>query len=129
VPAPPGANTNYFVNGIVNGANLAALTAPADLIYLHEVRNFNRIAQEKPRLLDGDPTSATNFSHAFYDRLHNDGANLLFADGHARWQRRDAIRYAQFGAPVDLNPDKPTHLPLDDDTATARNGLVYKIRR
>jgi prepilin-type processing-associated H-X9-DG protein len=117
------------VNGIVNGANLAALTAPADLIYLHEVRNFNRIAQEKPRLVDGDPTSATNFSHAFYDRLHNDGANLLFADGHARWQRRDAIRYAQFGAPVDLNPDKPTHLPLDDDTATARNGLVYKIRR
>jgi prepilin-type N-terminal cleavage/methylation domain-containing protein/prepilin-type processing-associated H-X9-DG protein len=127
VPAP-GGNTNYLVNGIINGRPLAALSAPTDLIYLHEVRNFNRIAQEKPRMADGSTTEATNFTHAFYDRLHNDGSNLLFGDGHARYQRRDAIRYEQFGAPADLNPGKPTHLPLDDNAATSRNGDKYLIR-
>jgi prepilin-type processing-associated H-X9-DG protein len=129
VLSPPGANTNYFVNGIVAGSALAALSAPADLIYVHEVRNYNRIAQEKPRVLENDPTTATGFSHQFYDSLHGEGANLLFCDGHAKWQRRDAIRYAQFGAPASLNPDRPTHLPLDDATATARNGLTFKIAR
>ena len=42
--------------------------------------------------------------------------------------RRHA-RYAQFGAPLDLNTDKPTNLPLDDETANARTAMTFKIRR
>ena len=130
VPAPPGGNTNYLLNGVVASCPLAALTAPADLIFLHEVRNFNRVAQEKPRMVaNSNPPAATGFSHAFYDSLHNDGANLLFCDGHVKHQRRDQIRYAQFGAPAALNADKPTHLPKDDATATERNGLTYVVER
>ena len=124
---PNAGTTNYLMNGIVASCPLAALTAPADLIFVHEVRNFNRVAQEKPRML---PTGvATNFTNAYYDILHNGGTNLLFCDGHAKWQRRDAIRYAQFGAPVDINPDKPTNLPLLDADATARGTLEYNVRR
>ena len=60
------------------------------------MRNYNRIAQEKPRLVEGsNPPAATGFSHAFYDTLHNEGANLLFADGHAKWAHRTDARYTR----------------------------------
>ena len=29
---------------------------------------------------------------------HNQGGNLLYADGHAKWTKRDAMRYSDFGA-------------------------------
>lgn len=126
---PPGGNTNYLLNGIVDTQSLAAITAPADTIFLHEVRNFNRVAQVKPYLVAGSsPPAATFFTYSYYDRLHNDGANLLFCDGHVKWERRDQIRYAQFGAPADLNPGQPTNLPLDDAGADAASALQLKVR-
>lgn len=126
----PGAGTtNYLQNGIVGSQPISAIKTPADLVYLHEVRNYNRVAQEKPRLVDGsDGTRAVNFTLDFYDRLHNDGANLLFCDGHSKWQRRDSMRYAQFGAPVDLNPGKPTNFPLADADASTLNTTEFNVR-
>jgi prepilin-type N-terminal cleavage/methylation domain-containing protein/prepilin-type processing-associated H-X9-DG protein len=124
----PGGNTNYLMNGVVDSAALASITSPAELIFLHEVRNFNRVAQVRPvRTAGSNPPQATTFQHAYYDRLHFDGANLLFCDGHVKYQRRDTMRYAQFGAPVALNPGKPTHLALDDDQALANNTLSFNL--
>jgi prepilin-type N-terminal cleavage/methylation domain-containing protein/prepilin-type processing-associated H-X9-DG protein len=118
-------NGNYLVNGIATSKSLAAITMPADIIFAHEVRNYNRVAQEKPRqrLSNG---LYTGFVHAYYDSLHNDGANLLFCDGHAKWQKRGAIRFAQFGAPPALNPGLPTHFAQDDAGANAQNPLEYR---
>jgi len=121
----PGAgNTNYLYNGIVGSQALASISTPADLVFVHEVRNVNRVAQEKPRL---NPATGrwTGFVHAFYDGLHAEGANLLFCDGHAKYQRRDAIRFAQFGAPAARNPDLPTNFARDDSGATGQNTLEY----
>lgn len=123
VPSPPGANSNYILNGIVDTQALAVIPAPADTIFLHEVRNFHRLSQVKPYKTAAN--QATGFTHGYYDSLHKDGANLLFCDGHAKWQRKDAISYAQFGAPANLNPGKPTHLPLAEADATASFGTVY----
>lgn len=126
--AAPGGNTNYLMNGVVDTVKLSSIQNSADLIFLHEVRNWNRVAQVRPvRVAGSNPPLARSFSHGYYDRLHNDGANLLFCDGHVKWQRRDQVRYAQFGAPTELNPSLPTNLPLDDDTATARNGQDYVV--
>jgi prepilin-type processing-associated H-X9-DG protein len=116
------------MNGVVDTVNLSSIQNSADLIFLHEVRNWNRVAQTRPvRVAGSNPLVARSFSHAYYDILHSDGANLLFCDGHVKWQRRDQIRYAQFGAPPELNPSLPTNLPLDDATATARNGQDYVV--
>jgi prepilin-type processing-associated H-X9-DG protein len=122
----PGAGTtSYLLNGIAADRPLAELAAPADLVFLHEVRNYNRVAQVKPRL---NPATGlwTGFAHGYYDGVHHEGANLLFCDGHARWQRRDAIRFAQFGAPSELNPGLPTNVALGEAAATAQNTLEFK---
>jgi len=123
----PGAGTtNYLMNGIIDTRALAAIPNPSDIIFLHEVRNYNRVAQIKPYLVAGvSPTTATYFTNAYYDRLHTDGANLLFCDGHAHWERRDQIKYVQFGVSDTLNPTLPTTLPLDDATANSRSTLSY----
>jgi prepilin-type N-terminal cleavage/methylation domain-containing protein/prepilin-type processing-associated H-X9-DG protein len=117
---PNAGTTNYLMNGVVDTRPLAAIPAPADIIILHEVRNYNRVAQQKPYIiLEGSKRLATGITHAYYDRLHNDGANLVFCDGHAKWQRKDAIQVAQFGLPPELNAGKPARLPLDEAEATA----------
>ncbi|MGC4048106.1 MAG: DUF1559 domain-containing protein [Armatimonas sp.] len=120
-------NGNILLNGIPASKPLAAITTPADIIFAHEVRNWNRVAQEKPRgILVGGEVRYTNFSNAYYDVLHSGGANLLFCDGHAKWQKRGAMRYAQFGAPESLNPGQPLYLPQDDTAANTAGTLVYK---
>ncbi len=120
-------NGNVLLNGIVASKSIAAISAPADTIFAHEVRNYNRVAQEKPRgILVAGEILYTNFTNGYYDVLHGGGADLLFCDGHAKWQKRSAIRFAQFGAPVELNPDKPTNVAQDDAGANAQTSLIFR---
>ena len=105
---------------LFNVQPLAAVSAPADTIIVHEVRNYNRVAQQKPYMIvEGSKRLATGITHPYYDVLHYGGASFVFCDGHVKWQRKDQTRVAQFGIPPELNPGKPTHLALDDATATA----------
>jgi prepilin-type N-terminal cleavage/methylation domain-containing protein/prepilin-type processing-associated H-X9-DG protein len=127
VDAARAGNGNILLNGIAASKSLAAITTPADTIFAHEVRNWNRVAQEKPRgVRVGGEVLYTNFANAYYDKLHSGGANLLFCDGHAKYQRRSAIRMAQFGAPASLNPGLPTNLQDDDTANNALTSLVYR---
>ncbi len=70
------------------------------------------------------------FTSMYYDSTHSEGANLLFCDGHAKFQRRDAIRFAQFGAKVGTgaNEVNPPTLAVgkDDATANAQASLQFK---
>lgn len=127
VPTEQAGNGNILLNGIVASKKMAAISAPADIIFAHEVRNYNRVAQEKPRgiLVNGE-VLYTNFTHPYYDSLHNGGANLLFCDGHAKWEKRSSMRFAQFGAPPELNPGMPTNLADDEPTELQLNPLVYR---
>lgn len=119
-------NGNILLNGIAASKTLAAIPAPADIIFAHEVRNYNRVAQEKPRgILVNGVVQYTNFTNAYYDVLHSGGANLLFCDGHAKWEKRGSIRFAQFGAPESLNPGMPTNIAQDDSGASAQTSLIY----
>ncbi len=120
-------NGNILLNGIVASKSIAVITAPADIIFAHEVRNYNRVAQEKPRgiLVNGE-VLYTGFTNAYYDSLHSEGANLLFCDGHAKWHKRGAIRFAEFGAPESLNPGMPTNVAQDDAGANAQTPLIFR---
>jgi prepilin-type N-terminal cleavage/methylation domain-containing protein/prepilin-type processing-associated H-X9-DG protein len=92
---PNAGSSSYHLNGIAATKSLAAIPAPADIVYLQESNLITRTAQERPRL--ANPTTATQANHPSYDLLHNEGGNLLFCDGHAKWQKKISIRYAQFG--------------------------------
>ncbi|MGC4048107.1 MAG: DUF1559 domain-containing protein [Armatimonas sp.] len=120
---------NILLNGIPANRSLAAIPTPADIIFAHEVRNFFRAAQEKPRMVLSTGFY-TGFTSQYYDSPHNGGANLLFCDGHAKWQKRNSIRFAQFGARVgtganEVNPPGLT-VGEDDATANAQSTLQFK---
>jgi len=91
-------NTNYYLNGGVADRPLAVIPNPADIIFLHETSVLTRTCQVRPFLVaNTNPLQVREANTATYDYIHNEGANLLFCDGHAKWQKKRAIRFAQFG--------------------------------
>lgn len=135
---PEEANTSYLYNGIVMFRADAVIPAPADIIFLREENVFTRYASMRPRMNAAPPAAPnvnvgpgqfTAFNISTFDNLHNGGANLLFCDGHAKWQRKDAIRFAQFGAKTgtgtnEVNPpDRKLSAP--NAAANSENALVF----
>jgi prepilin-type N-terminal cleavage/methylation domain-containing protein/prepilin-type processing-associated H-X9-DG protein len=97
---PAGGNATYLLNGIASTKAMALIPAPAEIIYLHEYKARSRVSQVRPRpsgTLNGKTTYA-EFNHFFYDYQHNQGANLLYCDGHAKWKKKQAIMFKDFGA-------------------------------
>jgi hypothetical protein len=54
VDAPGAGNTSYHLNGVAATKSLAAIPAPADIIYLQESDFITRSCQERPRLVTSD---------------------------------------------------------------------------
>jgi prepilin-type N-terminal cleavage/methylation domain-containing protein/prepilin-type processing-associated H-X9-DG protein len=96
---PRGRNASYMLNGIASTKSLAAIPAPADIIFLHEYRFKSRVSQTRPCPLNAaNPTTFYQYNHFFYEAMHSGGGNLLFCDGHAKWKRKTAIMFREFGA-------------------------------
>jgi prepilin-type N-terminal cleavage/methylation domain-containing protein/prepilin-type processing-associated H-X9-DG protein len=91
-------DTSYAINGIAETKALASVPAPADIIYLREFRIYSRTAQTRPHRTSATSSNFYEFNHILYDFIHNEGSNLLFCDGHARWLRKTALTFAMFGA-------------------------------
>lgn len=104
---PRGANASYLLNGLVSSQPLAVITAPADTIFLHEYIANSRVSQVRPCPTNATQTRFNQFNHTFYDKMHagNSGSNLLFCDGHAKWQKKTSIKFKQFGADMTGQPD------------------------
>jgi prepilin-type N-terminal cleavage/methylation domain-containing protein/prepilin-type processing-associated H-X9-DG protein len=91
-----GGSTSYLFNGVVGQRALAVMPAPADLIYIREENFANRYASQRPYRNRNDGLYyGSNWSS--YDLIHNEGANLLFCDGHAKWMKKSNIRFEQLG--------------------------------
>lgn len=96
---PRGANASYMLNGIPGSKALAVIPAPAEIIFLQEYRFYSRVSQVRPYALDNNtPATYASFNHPFYDYMHNQGTNLLYCDGHAKWKKKTAITFKEFGA-------------------------------
>jgi len=95
VKSPPGANTSYLLNGVVASRPMTRIKNPAGTIYLHEAEVYVRTAQERPRHYGEG--YYTEFNQPQYDDQHNNGANLLFSDGHAQRKKKTAIQFKDFG--------------------------------
>ncbi len=102
---PNGANTSYALNGITDTKSMAAIPAPAEIIYLREFTIYSRTAQVRPHRVNSKSAYWNEFDHILYDNIHMNGSNLLFCDAHAKWQKKVATRFSQFGAdPASPNP-------------------------
>jgi prepilin-type N-terminal cleavage/methylation domain-containing protein/prepilin-type processing-associated H-X9-DG protein len=103
---PLGRNASYMLNGITSTKALAAIPAPAEIIYLHEYRFNSRVSQVRPCPLNAaNPNTFYQFNHFFYDAMHSEGGNLLYADGHAKFKKKTAIMFREFGADMTGQPN------------------------
>jgi prepilin-type N-terminal cleavage/methylation domain-containing protein/prepilin-type processing-associated H-X9-DG protein len=97
---------SYLMNYVTRGRPLAAVPAPAELIFLHEGDRRWRVCHCRP---EPDPPTSRFYieiNHPFYDTRHQEGANLLFCDGHAKWRKKSSILVSEFG----LKPKTPTEV-------------------
>jgi prepilin-type processing-associated H-X9-DG protein len=120
---PLGANATYLLNGIASSKPLAAIPTPADIIFLHEYRYISRVSQVRPCPTSTAATTFVQFNHAYYENLHQVGANLLFCDGHAKWQKKGATMFKQFGADTSRLAN-PNQTFKEDDAGSGTDNAI-----
>jgi prepilin-type N-terminal cleavage/methylation domain-containing protein/prepilin-type processing-associated H-X9-DG protein len=87
-----GANMNVFGTTTAS-VSLSSITNDANTIYI--VDSYNAWLDGGPNIYDrlgkGTYTNTTTKTD-----LHNDGVNVLYMDGHVKWQKLSAMTYDQF---------------------------------
>ena len=94
---PEDGTVSYLMNYVMCGRPFASIPAPSDLIFLHEGGRRWRVANCRPRPTTPTARDYKEINNDFYDKSHNQGTNLLFCDGHARWRKKSAILISEFG--------------------------------
>jgi prepilin-type N-terminal cleavage/methylation domain-containing protein/prepilin-type processing-associated H-X9-DG protein len=104
--------TSLHGNAVVMGRPISVMPAPADTVYLDENRfRWNR-SWLRPALVD-PKHGRYQYWHwdqgpekiEQYNNVHNNGANLVFVDGHARYKPFRIIRSSDFGLVPDDGVD------------------------
>jgi prepilin-type N-terminal cleavage/methylation domain-containing protein/prepilin-type processing-associated H-X9-DG protein len=98
----PQSRASYMGNGAVMGKSRAAVTSPADIIYIQEYRMLTRVAWLRPAC-----SSATKCAlwcwwgipdnRPGYSNVHMEGGNFVYVDGHAKYKKNSALRSGDFG--------------------------------
>jgi prepilin-type N-terminal cleavage/methylation domain-containing protein/prepilin-type processing-associated H-X9-DG protein len=101
---PLGANGSYKLNGLIHGKAMAAIPAPAEIIFADEYKFKSRASQVRPcpngaTSADGRPLY-NQFNHPYYMELHSEGGNQLFCDGHAKFRKKTGVKFKDYGADV-----------------------------
>jgi prepilin-type N-terminal cleavage/methylation domain-containing protein/prepilin-type processing-associated H-X9-DG protein len=97
---------SYLMNYVTQGRPLAVVPAPAELIFLHEGDRRWRVCHCRPEPENLKSRFYIEISHPFYDTRHQEGSNLLFSDGHAKWRKKASVLVSEFG----LKPKTPTEV-------------------
>ena len=98
-------------NAVVMARSLSEVPNPADIVYLDENRFRFKVAWLRPQLVD-PKKNRYQFWHwnqgpekqEQYSNTHNNGGNLVFIDGHAKYKSIKSLRSSDFG----LIPDEGT---------------------
>jgi prepilin-type N-terminal cleavage/methylation domain-containing protein/prepilin-type processing-associated H-X9-DG protein len=112
---------NIIANGVVmrpTGRTIAAIPAPADIVFFQEFGWYYQYACNRPRETGGKFQYWHNANVSFaastsygavapdyetYGVTHMQGGNIVFCDGHAAWKNHRSLRSGMFG----LTPDEP----------------------
>ena len=96
---PTGDNTSYALNGVTADKLIAVIPTPAETIFLREFTIFTRTCQVRPHFVNtANPTIFVEYDHLVYDNLHQEGSSQLFCDTHAKYRRKVALKFTDFGA-------------------------------
>jgi prepilin-type N-terminal cleavage/methylation domain-containing protein/prepilin-type processing-associated H-X9-DG protein len=110
--------SNLHGNAVVMGRPLAAMPAPADIVYLDENRLHSHAAWLRPALVNAKKGqySYWHFDQGLpknteqYCNVHMGGGNLVFVDGHVKYRAYKQLRSSDFGLTpddgVEAKPDK-----------------------
>jgi prepilin-type N-terminal cleavage/methylation domain-containing protein/prepilin-type processing-associated H-X9-DG protein len=91
-------DTSYALNGLIDSRPLAAIPAPADIVFLSEFSIYSRTAQSRPRRNSATSANFREFNHLLYHYIHSEGSNQVYCDGHAKWRKKLALKFTDFGA-------------------------------
>jgi prepilin-type N-terminal cleavage/methylation domain-containing protein/prepilin-type processing-associated H-X9-DG protein len=105
-------SASYLGNAVVMGRGIAVVPNPADIIYVHELNNRRCICYLRPRTPDDgktyrwwyypNPAVSASIPSSNYSTVHQEGGNVVFMDGHAKFRKTLSLRSTDFG----LLPDK-----------------------
>jgi prepilin-type processing-associated H-X9-DG protein len=104
VPISGDSVRSYLVNNVLLSAgwrpgarSLAVVPNPSEIIFCHEEGQLRFCARPRPYLRWAGFYNNWLVSGSDWDLLHNDGANLLFCDGHVKWRKAAGIAAVEFG--------------------------------
>jgi len=101
---PLGANASFKLNGIVASQPLAVIDSPANIVFADEYIFYSRVSQVRP-CWDGSTFADGRrkyyqFNHPYYDVQHTAGGNIVYCDGHAKFKKKTAIKFKDYGVDV-----------------------------
>jgi prepilin-type N-terminal cleavage/methylation domain-containing protein/prepilin-type processing-associated H-X9-DG protein len=116
-PVPTGeSDASIQGNAVIMQRGLAEIPAPAEIVFLGEENIRVSRALLRPRYRNGTNPRVFEHWHGFepttnplverYNSTHNEGGNVLYCDGHAKWSKYKSLRSGHFG----LKPDQPWSL-------------------
>jgi len=95
---------SYLANNVLlsggwrpGGRSLAVVPNPSEIILCHEAGRVSFCARARPYLRWAGFYDDWLLEGWGYDILHNDGASLLFCDGHVKWRKAAGIAAVEFG--------------------------------
>jgi prepilin-type N-terminal cleavage/methylation domain len=126
---PQAGNLSYLLNGVVSDMPLASIPSPADTIYVHEYYYYSRVAQLRPRRqINAGVTYFRDLNSTLYDAQHASfsGSNLLYSDGHAKFKKKTAIKFKEFGVDTSSLDNPEATLSEDATAATIENAWLFR---
>lgn len=100
VGSPELACSNYVMNGIAGIKSTTVMPAPAETILFRDSSSLQSVAWESPwnyKGLDGGKGWA-RFDDPSLDFNHNSGGNFAYGDGHAKFKKKTAVHFSEYGA-------------------------------
>jgi prepilin-type N-terminal cleavage/methylation domain-containing protein/prepilin-type processing-associated H-X9-DG protein len=99
-------DTSYLANGVliahrsdIASVHIGQVVAPASVVLMHEFFERRRTSYVRPNLEFSTVGngSYTNVLTASYDKLHFDGGNQLYCDGHVKWKKQSNVCVSDYG--------------------------------
>jgi len=110
-----GESCSYFYNGVFSynrTVAMAQVQAPADIALFWEFNEARSRTYLRPNNSGSNTTWGGFVSAGRYGNVHFDGANVAFADGHAKWLKEDKQTGALFGLTPDDRSTSMNHTPI-----------------
>lgn len=122
----PGAGkSSYVFNGCIRNFSTTAADDIANLISWQESVTVSRSLFVQPAIFGVDSDRAANgFDINWAGVTHGgDGGNYAYADGHAKFAKRNAVKYANFGVSGTVHLHQPGDQDVPNTTAMTKYPL------